>query len=111
MTKKSSSSKTKTVRSNTRGSSETGRRYATYSGLAKIRGKSQREINKERKLRRKAEYLATLPKNPAKRLLARLNPRHLAKFWFSMDGLKMLGKIFGIALLLMVLVGIGTYFY
>ena len=111
MTKKSSSSKTKTVRSNTRGSSETGRRYATYSGLAKIRGKSQREINKERKLRRKAEYLATLPKNPAKRLLARLNPRHLAKFWFSMDGLKMLGKIFGVALLLLVLAGIGTYFY
>lgn len=90
---------------------DTGRRYATYSSLTKNRGKSKRALKKERKAREKAEYLATLPKNPARRLLARLNPKRLAKFWFSMDGLKMLGKIIGILLLVIVALAALAYFY
>lgn len=91
--------------------SGSGRRYATYSSLTKNRGKSQREIKKERKAREHAEYLATLPKNPVKRFLARLNPKRLAKFWFSMDGLKMLGKILGVILLIGIIITIIAYFY
>lgn len=90
---------------------ETGRRYATYSSLAKNRGKSKRILKKERKAREKAEYLATLPKNPVQRFFARLNPKRVAKFWFSMDGLKMLGKIFGVLLLIIVATAVIAYFY
>ena len=89
----------------------TGRKFTTYSNLAKDKGKSKRTLKKEYKSREKAEYLATLPKNPVKRFFARLNPKRLAKFWFSMDGLKMLGKIIGIILLVIFLVAIIAYFY
>lgn len=86
-------------------------RYATYSSLTKNRGKSKRELKKERKAREKAEYLATLPKNPVKRFFARLSPKRFFKFWFSLDGLKMLGKIIGIMILIGVALAIIAYFY
>ena len=77
-----------------------GRKYTTYSNLARDRGKSKRELKKEHKARAKAEYLATLPKNPVKRFFARLHPKRVFKYWFSMDGLKMLGKILGVLFIL-----------
>lgn len=46
--------------------------------------------------RRKAEYLATLPKQPLKRLLYRLNPKRVAKFWFSKQGAFMALKLLGV---------------
>lgn len=88
-----------------------GRKYATYSSLTANRGKSKRALKKERKAREHAEYLATLPKNPVKRFFARLNPKHVFKFWFSMDGLKMLGKILGIFLLICVAIGGLAFLY
>ena len=102
------SSKSHKSRSSKAGSS---RRYATYSSLAKNHGKSKRELKKERKAREKAEYLATLPKNPVKRFLARLSPKRFFKYWFSLDGLKMLGKIIGIMLLVVIILGVIAYFY
>ena len=91
--------------------SDSGRRYATYSSLTKNRGKSKRELKKEQKAREKAEYLASLPKNPVKRFFAHLSPKRFFKFWFSMDGLKMLGKILGIFILLCVIIAVIAYFY
>jgi penicillin-binding protein 1A len=44
-------------------------------------------IKREKRLRAKAEYLATLPKGRLKRTLYRLHPRRVAKFVFSRDGL------------------------
>ena len=102
------SSKSHKSRSSKAGSS---RRYATYSSLAKNHGKSKRELKKERKAREKAEYLATLPKNPVKRFFARLSPKRFFKYWFSLDGLKMLGKIIGIMLLVVIILGVIAYFY
>lgn len=87
------------------------RRYATYSSLAKNHGKSKRELKKERKAREKAEYLATLPKNPIKRFFARLSPKRFFKFWFSMDGLKMILKIFGVIFLVAIIIAVIAYFY
>lgn len=109
MARKSSSTSKKGKQSEPKTSGS--RRYATYSSLAKNRGKSKREIKKERKAREKAEYLATLPKNPVKRFFARLHPKRVIKFWFSMDGLKMLGKIIGITLLIFVVLAVIIYFY
>ena len=104
--KKKAASKTK--KSSKAGS---GRRYATYSSLTRDRGKSKRELKKERKAREKAEYLASLPKNPVKRFFARLSPKRFFKFWFSLDGLKMLGKILGIMILVVLVIGVIAYFY
>ena len=87
------------------------RRYSTYSSLAKNHGKSKRELKKERKAREKAEYVATLPKNPIKRFFARLSPKRFFKFWFSMDGLKMILKIFGVIFLVAIIIAVIAYFY
>lgn len=51
---------------------------------------AKRRSKADARARRKAEYLATLPKNPVKRLLYRLHPKRVAKFWFSREG----GKLF-----------------
>lgn len=71
------------------------RKFTTYSNLTREQNKSKWALRRERKSRARAEYLATLPKNPLKRFLFHFQPKRMAKFWFSMNGLKMLGKIFG----------------
>lgn len=82
------------------------RNVSLYSNLAR-----SRRTKKDMAARRRAEYLATLPKQPLKRILYRLEPRHLAQFWFSKDGLKMALKIVGGGLLaLIVLIG-GLFAY
>lgn len=86
-------------------------KFTTYSNLAKNQGKSKRAIKKDRKARAHAAYLATLPKNPVKRFFARLHPKRLAEFWFSMDGLKMLGKIFAGFLALLLVICVIAFFY
>ncbi len=85
--------------------------FTTYSNLAKNQGKSKHAIKKEAKARARAEYLATLPKNPVKRFFARLHPKRVFKYWFSMRGLKMIGKIVGVALLIMALAAGALFMY
>lgn len=65
-----------------------------YANLAK--NGTSRKVKADAKRRKKAEYLATLPKDPVKRLLYRLNPRRAAKYWFSREGAMMALKIAGI---------------
>lgn len=77
-------------------------KFSTYSNLAK-KSKSKRTVKKDDRARKKAEYLATLPKNPVKRFFYRLHPKRFFKYWFSRDGLKMMLKIAGVAVLLLVL--------
>ncbi len=76
-------------RSHTKGS-----RLSVYSNLS-----AKRKAKKEARTRRKAEYLASLPKNPFLRTIHRLHPKRVAKYWFSREGLMMGLKVFGIALL------------
>lgn len=83
--------------------------FTTYSNLAKNRGKSKRVLKKESKARAHAEYLATLPKNPILRFFSHFHPKRVFKYWFSMRGLKMLGKIVG-ATMLLVLLMVGALF-
>ena len=73
---------------------------SVYSNLAR-----KRQVKKDAKARKKAEYLATLPKHPLKRLLYRLHPKRVAKYWFSRQGLFMFLKIIGVCMLLLVLTG------
>lgn len=61
--------------------------------------------------RKRAEDLATLPKQPIARFFAKLHPKRVLKFWFSFDGLKFLGKtIFGGFLIGIILLG-GLFLY
>ena len=79
---------------------------SVYSNLA-----HKRQVKKDAKARKKAEYLATLPKHPVKRLLYRLHPKRVAKYWFSKQGLFMLLKISGVCVLLVVLMGTALFAY
>lgn len=63
------------------------------------------------KAKRKAAYLATLPKNRIKRILFRLHPKRLAKYWFSRDGAIMALKLTGIGLVAGFLLVVGMFAY
>jgi membrane peptidoglycan carboxypeptidase len=71
---------------------------SVYSNLS-----NRRRANKEARARRKAEYLATLPKHPVKRFFYRIHPRRFFTYWFSRQGAIMAAKIAGVGALLLVL--------
>jgi len=70
------------------------------------------KARRDDKARRRAAYLSTLPKNRFHRMLYRLHPRQLAKYWFSRDGAIMALKITGIGIVVcfMLVVGLFAYF-
>ncbi len=70
---------------------------------------NRRRSNNDYRTRRKAEYLATLPKHPVKRLAYRLHPKRFFTYWFSREGGIMALKIAGVGVLLMVLM-VGALF-
>ena len=85
--------------------------FTTYSNLTKNKGKSKRSLKKDAKKRAYAEYLATLPKNPFLRFLAHFHPKRVLRYWFSLRGLKMFGKIVGITILVLILTAGGLFMY
>lgn len=72
---------------------------------------NRRRSNKDYRSRRKAEYLATLPKHPVKRFVYRLHPRRFFSYWLSREGAIMALKISGVGILLMVLMGGALFAY
>lgn len=78
-----------------------------YSNLS-----NRRKSNREYKARRKAEYLASLPKHPVKRVLYRMHPKRFFAYWFSKEGLLMSLKLVGIGIgILVLLTGILVLYY
>lgn len=89
--------------------------YLTKSGTAIKLNRSLGErikASREARAKRKAAYLATLPKNPWKRILYRMRPKELARYWFSRDGAIMALKIVGIGIAVgfVLIVGVFAYF-
>lgn len=82
------------------------RRLNVYANLTHAR-----RTKKDKLARKKAEYLASLPKHPVKRLLYRLHPKRVLKYWFSRQGFFMGLKLFGIATLLLVILAGGLFAY
>ena len=80
------------------------RKMSVYANLS-----HKRKTNKDVKARKRAEYLATLPKHPVKRFFYRLHPKRVAGYWFSKRGGMMLLKILGVLILVGVL-AIGSLF-
>ncbi len=73
--------------------------------------RAKRKANKEAEARRRAEDLATLPKEPVKRFFARLHPKRVFKWLFSKRGLKGILKFAGICFLLLVVTIGGLFLY
>lgn len=69
---------------------------SVYSNLV-----ARRKTKADAKSRRKAEYLATLPKQPLQRLLYRLHPKRVFRYWFSREGAIMLLKLAGVGLVIL----------
>lgn len=67
--------------------------------------------SREAKAQRKAAYLSTLPKEPWKRLLYRMHPKRLYKYWFSREGGIMALKIAGISFVAIFLIVVGLFAY
>lgn len=82
----------------------TSRKLNVYSNLS-----HKRRTKKDASARKKAEYLASLPKHPVKRLLYRLHPKRFWGYWFSKKGGIMALKIGGVGILFMVLM-VGALF-
>ena len=73
------------------------------------RRKYKRKLRKDREARRRAEDLATLPKQPILRFFAHLSPKRVFRYWFSLRGLKTLLK-FCFACLLLGIIAVGGLF-
>jgi penicillin-binding protein 1A len=69
---------------------------SVYSNLV-----ARHKTKADAKSRRKAEYLASLPKQPLKRFLYRLNPKRMLRYWFSREGAIMLLKLAGVGVIIL----------
>lgn len=74
------------------------RGLSVYSNLS-----AHRRTKKDLTSRRKAEYLATLPKHPVKRFLHRAHPKRFFAYWLSREGGIMALKVSGVGILLLFL--------
>ncbi len=66
---------------------------------------------KEAKSLRKVQRMRGLPKSRVKRLVWRLNPKHLKEYWFSRDGGIMALKVLGIAILVIFVLTLAVFAY
>ncbi len=76
----------------------------TYSSLV-----YRSKVKKDKKAKKRAEDLATLPKEPVKRFLMHFHPKRVFHYWFSMRGLKTFLKIVA-ATILILIITIGALF-
>jgi len=66
---------------------------------------------REAKARKRAAYLSTLPRNRWKRLLYRMHPKRVFKYWFSREGAIMALKITGVGIIALFLLMVGVFAY
>ncbi|HRQ87130.1 MAG TPA: hypothetical protein PLY16_03385, partial [Candidatus Saccharibacteria bacterium] len=67
------------------------------------------KARRDERLRKKAAYLATLPKGRIKRTLYRMHPKRVARYWFSRQGGIMALKLAGIGALATFLLIVGVF--
>ena len=77
-----------------------------YSNLS-----TKHKAKKDAANRRRAEYLATLPKDPWKRFWARLHPKRVFKWWFSWRGQKTILKTIAAVILILIIITGGLFLY
>jgi hypothetical protein len=69
------------------------------------------KASREAKARRKAAYLSSLPAQPWKRMLYRMSPKRIVRYWFSREGALMALKIAGVGFVVMFLLVVGVFAY
>lgn len=69
------------------------------------------KAGREAKARKKAAYLSSLPAEPWKRVLYRLDPRRAARYWFSREGGIMALKLAGVGFVVLFLLIVGVFAY
>lgn len=84
----------------------TNKKISLYSNLTQ-----KRKVKKDAEARRRAEYLATLPKHPVKRFLYQMHPKRFWAYWFSKQGMTMALKVAGVSALLLALFVGGLFAY
>ncbi|MBR3324113.1 penicillin-binding protein [Candidatus Saccharibacteria bacterium] len=82
------------------------RKMKLYSNLS-----TKRQARKDAAARRRAEDLATLPKEPVKRFFARLHPKRVFKWWFSWRGQKTILKTLAAIVLVLIIITGGLFLY
>ena len=82
------------------------RKLSVYSNLS-----HSRKTKKDAESKKRAQYLASLPKHPVKRLLYQMNPKNFFHYWFSKQGAKKALKIAGIAAIILLVMAIGLFLY
>lgn len=82
------------------------RKLNVYSNLS-----HRRKTKKDSANRKKAEYLASLPKQPVKRFVYRMHPKRFWGYWTSKKGALMALKIIGVSVLAGVLLVGGLFAY
>lgn len=89
------------------------RKISLYSNLSQKTSKlnQKRKAKKDAESRRRAEYLATLPKHPVKRFFYRMHPKRFWGYWLSKRGGIMALKVFGVGVLLIALLVGGLFAY
>jgi membrane peptidoglycan carboxypeptidase len=102
-------------------SKNTGRKRGGSNNTVTTRSGKTIKVNRslaDRKKARKAEhsaakaaYLASLPKERWKRWLVRMEPKHLAQFWFSREGGIMLLKLIGASVVVCFFLTVGLFAY
>ncbi len=69
----------------------------------------KRQMRKDKQARKRAESLASLPKEPVKRFFAHFHPKRVFHYWFSWYGFKKILKFFAACILLLI-IGVGGLF-
>ncbi len=89
------------------------RKISLYSNLSQKTSKitHKRKVKKDAEAKKRAEYLATLPKHPVKRFIYRMHPKRFWAYWFSKRGMFMALKIAGVSALFVALLVGGLFAY
>ena len=82
------------------------RKLSVYSNLS-----HSRKTKKDAESKKRAQYLASLPKHPVKRLLYQMKPKNFFHYWFSKQGAKKALKIAGIAAIILAIIIGGLFIY
>ncbi|MBW3568959.1 penicillin-binding protein [Candidatus Parcubacteria bacterium] len=73
--------------------------------------KSRWQAKRDSRSRKKAAYLASMPRDRFKRTLYRMHPKRVAKYWFSREGGIMALKLTGVGILAVFLLLVGVFAY
>lgn len=90
-------------------------KHSTYKKSGKMSLYSnlvhKKRTKKDLLSRKRAEYLASLPKHPVKRFFAKMHPKRVLAFWLSRRGMFLALKLVGVMILVGIIMIAGVFAY